>query len=1086
MIRRAMTTGIIGGLLAVIGALYPVLAVFVPVLVTGWQSPIQNQVLHAVLLMASAVVFIAAFLLTPVIAVLRSDVRGFGAGAHLGAIASLFVGLNLCLDIALPLNSLNSWRILEPFLRPLLDPQPQTIVDFILKNFSNGAGVILITVVACALFGLAIGGFLNLIQARGLPPITRPDLYTLTLQGKQKNWFNNQDEATLVALWVGLIVGVLLTFSEIQTFYSGFNDLWPDLQPLLTSAAHDMLAVRFIPLPPLAALAVILMGGVVVALIKNPTGRYWQRVTAVVVSINVASVIWLMQFSRTIAIYLGLSPFLVMHAQAEMDPAEFAPMAAQLLASPQVQIALAFLTPWVIIFAVSLAVDCLGLMAGLFYAACVPLFKPRAVDRAGRLCWQFKRDPAQTLVLLYQLFDRNHEAYEVLAHATVSLKRRHADTARLVAAFHTLGTTPTTDTTNANEVAVRLSKLVGDIADLIDQHPEWRGGGEISSVHRSLSQILLAESLDSFLQIQPPKEIGTTSVPPMMVKAVNRISEIIEQLYKVNRVDDLPSKLTFLNNTLEAINRAQRFVEGDMRDPKAVATPYPPQPALVFALERWEQMVITATRRLKGRADVTATLKSNRVAQTARLPITFLIQNRGLNVAERLRLKLLGGDDYFVVPPAEAALDILPAGESHELTLFVEARPEAKRLRLEWEVTFDDSVEKTRIQKFADVAEFVQPERPFQRIFPIPYVTGTPLKDGEVFVGRQDIFEFVKENLIGTSQNNIIILHGQRRTGKTSVLYRLGQVLADSHVAVLIDMQGKPARGESDFLFSIADDIVYALERQNIEAPLPEKKDFEESPEFFFRSRFIRSLYPLLGNRNLLLLFDEFEELQRRVDEGKLEAGIFQFLRNLMQHEEKIDFIFAGTHKLEELGSDYWSVLFNTAIYKRITFLAPSEVRRLIIEPIGKSNLEYDPLAMDMIASLTAGHPYFTQILLHEVIAYHNESQRTYLTAADIEQAVDRVLERGEAHFKYLWAESTEHEQKAMRLLAEALVGKTEINMLDLQTFCQFCGVTITPEHLEAVNNLVSRDIVTRTGRLFSFTVPLIERWVRRTHPVMA
>ena len=31
---------------------------------------------------------------------------------------------------------------------------------------------------------------------------------------------------------------------------------------------------------------------------------------------------------------------------------------------------------------------------------------------------------------------------------------------------------------------------------------------------------------------------------------------------------------------------------------------------------------------------------------------------------------------------------------------------------------------------------------------------------------------------------------------------------------------------------------------------------------------------------------------------------MFPFLRNLMQHEELLDFVFAGTHKLEELGAE--------------------------------------------------------------------------------------------------------------------------------------------------------------------------------------
>jgi len=53
------------------------------------------------------------------------------------------------------------------------------------------------------------------------------------------------------------------------------------------------------------------------------------------------------------------------------------------------------------------------------------------------------------------------------------------------------------------------------------------------------------------------------------------------------------------------------------------------------------------------------------------------------------------------------------------------------------------------------------------------------------------------------------------------------------------------------------------------------------------------------------------------VQDGKLTADIFPYLRNLVQHERKVDFVFAGTHKLEELAVEYWSILFNIAAYKR-------------------------------------------------------------------------------------------------------------------------------------------------------------------------
>ena len=282
------------------------------------------------------------------------------------------------------------------------------------------------------------------------------------------------------------------------------------------------------------------------------------------------------------------------------------------------------------------------------------------------------------------------------------------------------------------------------------------------------------------------------------------------------------------------------------------------------------------------------------------------------------------------------------------------------------------------------------------------------------------------------------MLHGQRRTGKTSILYRLKKVMADTHLCVLVDMQGKAARGTLDFLYSLADDIVYALEDQGITLELPPRSDFADSPEFFFRSRFLRSVYEVLPpvtnpnadthphdgdqphKKHILLMFDEFEELQKRVEDGKLEPEIFPFLRNLMQHEEPLDFVFAGTHKLEELGAEYWSILFNIASYKKITFLSHDDAQRLITEPV-KANLEYDPLAVERIISVTGGHPYFTQVVCHELVSYHNETERTYLTANDIEAALDRIVERGEAHFKFIWAEASTNERAVLLTLSDLL-----------------------------------------------------------------
>lgn len=43
-------------------------------------------------------------------------------------------------------------------------------------------------------------------------------------------------------------------------------------------------------------------------------------------------------------------------------------------------------------------------------------------------------------------------------------------------------------------------------------------------------------------------------------------------------------------------------------------------------------------------------------------------------------------------------------------------------------------------------------------------------------------------------------------------------------------------------------------------------------------------------------------------------------MRHLMQHSEGLSFVFVGTRHLEEMSADYWSVLFNIALYQKLAF----------------------------------------------------------------------------------------------------------------------------------------------------------------------
>ena len=53
-----------------------------------------------------------------------------------------------------------------------------------------------------------------------------------------------------------------------------------------------------------------------------------------------------------------------------------------------------------------------------------------------------------------------------------------------------------------------------------------------------------------------------------------------------------------------------------------------------------------------------------------------------------------------------------------------------------------------------------------------PYIAGNPIKNSSAFFGRHDIIREVMQ-VLHHPQSNAIVLFGQRRVGKTSVMYFL-------------------------------------------------------------------------------------------------------------------------------------------------------------------------------------------------------------------------------------------------------------------------------------------------------------------------
>jgi hypothetical protein len=413
--------------------------------------------------------------------------------------------------------------------------------------------------------------------------------------------------------------------------------------------------------------------------------------------------------------------------------------------------------------------------------------------------------------------------------------------------------------------------------------------------------------------------------------------------------------------------------------------------------------------------------------------------------------------------------------------------PQVKdRFRVALTLTYNDRNRRGQTAAFGDMVHILPPARDFKPI-PNPYIPGSPLRrSSALFYGREELFSFIAENAGDWSRRNVLILVGQRRTGKTSALLQLEHHLPPRMIPVYIDCQslgvvpGMPA-----FLHEIAWQIADALAPREVEVAAPALETWRPDPTGHFQRKFLPYVQSLLPPESaLMLVFDEFEALESLVRDQILPSTLFPYLRHLMQHSKGLSFIFVGTRRLEEMSADYWSVLFNIALYRTIGYLSAEAATRLITEPVAPA-IVYDDLAMDKILRVTAGHPYFLQLVCYTLVKRANAQGTGYITISDVNAALDEMLRLGEMHFAYLWQGSSATERAILTAVAHLMDPDVPFHPGDLIQALDPYGITLDPAQVTAaLNTLVERDIlreVTEAAKtVYEVRIGLVSLWVAK------
>ncbi len=357
-----------------------------------------------------------------------------------------------------------------------------------------------------------------------------------------------------------------------------------------------------------------------------------------------------------------------------------------------------------------------------------------------------------------------------------------------------------------------------------------------------------------------------------------------------------------------------------------------------------------------------------------------------------------------------------------------------------------------------------------------PYIIGVPLTDQqEIFVGRTDISSRIEQLLVDRRQPPLL-LYGQRRVGKTSLLNNLGRLLPTTVVPLFVDLQGPASRAQDEvgFLYNIGRSIARSARRQRLLTIPPLGRDELAVDPFTRFDEWLDEVEVALDDQLALLMLDEFEVLATALANGRFnESAILGMLRHLIQHRPRFKVLFAGSHTLDEFQR--WSSYLINVQLIHIGYLSQAETRQLVEQPVHDFALRYETAASERVWALTAGHPFLVQLLCAEVVALKNEQEpavRRLATVADVETAVPAALTHGSFFFADIEQNQVDNVgREVLRLLAQSPAGE----IVPRQRLVEYIPSLMALE--ESLSRLQRRELITAVADGYMFRVELVRHW---------
>jgi GAF domain-containing protein len=274
--------------------------------------------------------------------------------------------------------------------------------------------------------------------------------------------------------------------------------------------------------------------------------------------------------------------------------------------------------------------------------------------------------------------------------------------------------------------------------------------------------------------------------------------------------------------------------------------------------------------------------------------------------------------------------------------------------------------------------------------FANPYIVGQPIRKPEMVFGRDLLFKRV----LSVLHQNSLLLHGERRIGKTTVLLQIELRLHAADDAeyrfrpVYIDLQGIE---EAGFFHHMMEEILHRFGKRAKGLAL----NYTPTRAAYSGREFQRDLRTVIKTlcgpqpdgrtERVVLLIDEADVMY------SYNERILQEFRRIFMNDYAayLSCVFAAVN-IQRQWKRYESPLYNLFQQIELAPLTRPDTELLARTPV-RGRYDYDEAAIDLIYQLSKGRPMKIQLLCLEAVNYIRDQGRKNVTAKDIERVADTV-----------------------------------------------------------------------------------------------